>query len=108
MMARGDDRLTPPDERRVLIRGTLYRIVGTPVVAILGLANTALIAHETGSAVFGLVSLVATITLLVPFADLGIGGDGAERGFEASSNRDDPGTADVVRRAIASCSRSQP
>lgn len=98
MMARGDDRLTP-DERRVLIRGTLYRIVGTPVVAILGLANTALIAHETGSAVFGLVSLVATITLLVPFADLGIGATVLSAGSRLQDNRDDPGTADVVRRA---------
>ena len=35
--------------------------------------NTAIIVRETGEAVFGLVSLVATITLLFPFADLGIG-----------------------------------
>ena len=51
----------------------LYRILGTPVVALLGLANTAIVVRETGEAVFGLVSLVATIPLLFPFADLGIG-----------------------------------
>ena len=62
-----------PEERRALLHGPLYRILGTPVVALLGLANTAIIVRETGEAVFGLVSLVATITLLFPFADLGIG-----------------------------------
>ena len=62
-----------PEERRALLYGPLYRVVGTPVVALLGLANTAIIVRETGEAVFGLVSLVATITLLFPFADLGIG-----------------------------------
>lgn len=62
-----------PAERRALIFGPLYRILGTPVVALLGLVNTAIIVRETGEAVFGLVSLVATVTLLFPFADLGIG-----------------------------------
>jgi len=98
MMATGSDRLTH-DERRALVRGTLYRIVGTPVVAVLGLANTAVIAHETGSAVFGLVSLVATITLLVPFADLGIGATVLSAGSRLQDNGDDPGAADVIRRA---------
>ena len=62
-----------PEERRALLYGPLYRILGTPVVALLGLANTAIVVRETGEAVYGLVSLVATITLLFPFADLGIG-----------------------------------
>ena len=62
-----------PEERRALLYGPIYRILGTPVVAALGLANTAIIVRETGEAVFGLVSLVATIALLFPFADLGIG-----------------------------------
>ncbi len=62
-----------PEERRALLYGPLYRILGTPIVALLGLANTAIVVRETGEAVFGLVSLVATITLLFPFADLGIG-----------------------------------
>ena len=53
-------RLTP-QERRALLYGPVYRIIGTPVVAALGLANTAIIVRETGAAVFGLVSLIATI-----------------------------------------------
>jgi hypothetical protein len=56
-----------PEERRALFYGLLYRILGTPVVALLGLANTAIVVRETGEAVYGLVSLVATITLLFPF-----------------------------------------
>jgi hypothetical protein len=63
-------------EHRALLYGPVYRVLGTPVVAVLDLANTAIIVRETGEAVFGLVSLVATITLLFPFADLGIGCDG--------------------------------
>src|SRR5690349_3253912 len=65
-------RLTA-SERRALIRAPIYRVLGTPVVAALGLANTAIVARQTGAEVFGLVSLIATITLLLPFADLGIG-----------------------------------
>jgi O-antigen/teichoic acid export membrane protein len=60
-------------EQRSLVYSTFYRVVGTPVVVGLGLANTAIIVRETGASVFGLVSLVATVTLLLPFADLGIG-----------------------------------
>ena len=62
-----------PAEKRALVRGTAYRIIGTPVVGLLGLANTAIIVRETGADVFGLVSLVGTLTLLFPFVDLGIG-----------------------------------
>lgn len=53
--------------------GTVFRVVGTPLVALVGLVNTAIIVRETGEAVFGLVSLVTTFSLLLPFADLGIG-----------------------------------
>ncbi|APA96532.1 lipopolysaccharide biosynthesis protein [Nocardia seriolae] len=85
-----------PDERRALLRGTLYRIAGTPIVALLGLANTAIIVRHTGSAVFGLVSLIATVTLLFPFADLGIG---ATVLSASAQLRHDPLAADVIRRA---------
>ncbi|MGW4241281.1 lipopolysaccharide biosynthesis protein, partial [Nocardia sp. NPDC004722] len=85
-----------PDERRALLRSALYRIAGTPIVALLGLANTAIIVRQTGAAVFGLVSLIATVTLLFPFADLGIGATV----LSASAQLDrDPQAADVIRRA---------
>ncbi|CAN5602635.1 oligosaccharide flippase family protein [soil metagenome] len=54
--------------------GTVFRVVGTPLIAVIGLLNTALIVRQTGEAVFGVVSLITTLTLLIPFADLGIGG----------------------------------
>jgi O-antigen/teichoic acid export membrane protein len=86
-------------ERRALLLGPGYRILGTPVVAALGLANTAIIVRETGADVFGLVSLIATITLLFPFADLGIGATV----LSASAQFSDPGrkthAANVIRRA---------
>lgn len=60
-------------ERRSIVLGTVFRVLGTPLVALVGLLNTAIIVRETGEAVFGLVSLVTTLSLLLPFADLGIG-----------------------------------
>ena len=46
-----------PEERRALLYGPVYRILGMPIVALLSLANTAIVVRETGEAVFGLVSL---------------------------------------------------
>jgi O-antigen/teichoic acid export membrane protein len=88
-----------PEERRALLYGPLYRVVGTPVVALLGLANTAIIVRETGEAVFGLVSLVATITLLLPFADLGIGATVISASAMLAGEHQDRSAVDVIRRA---------
>ena len=88
-----------PEERRALLYGPIYRILGTPVVAALGLANTAIVVRETGEAVFGLVSLVATIALLFPFADLGIGATVLSASAMLGGPNRDPKAADVVRRA---------
>lgn len=77
----------------------VYRVLGTPVVAVLGLANTAIIVRETGAAVFGLVSLVATITLLFPFADLGIGATVLNASSQLGGERPDPNSINVIRRA---------
>lgn len=94
----GPDRLAP-EERRALLYGPLYRIVGTPVVALLGLVNTALIVRETGEAVYGLVSLVATVTLVFPFADLGIGATVLSASARLVGPNPDSGAVDVIRRA---------
>ena len=99
-MTADPDRLTKA-ERRSAIFGPLYRILGTPVVALLGLANTAIIVRETGAAVFGLVALVATITLLFPFADLGIGATAMTAGAQLSGPLQDPHAADVIRRSFS-------
>ena len=88
-----------PEERRALLYGPLYRVLGTPVVALLGLANTAIVVRETGEAVYGLVSLVATITLLFPFADLGIGATVLSASAMLVGGSRDPYALDVIRRA---------
>jgi O-antigen/teichoic acid export membrane protein len=88
-----------PAERRALLYGPLYRILGTPVVAVLGLANTAIIIRETGEAVYGLVALVATITLLFPFADLGIGATVLSASAQLSGTSRDPNAVNVIRRS---------
>ena len=97
-MTLGPEQLTRA-ERRSAILGPLYRVIGTPLVALLGLANTAIIVRETGAAVFGLVSLVATITLLFPFADLGIGATAMTAGAQLRGPNQDPHAADVIRRS---------
>jgi O-antigen/teichoic acid export membrane protein len=86
-------------ERRALILGPAYRILGTPVVAALGLLNTAIIVRETGADVFGLVSLIATITLLFPFADLGIGATVLNASAQLNDPRLKTHAANVIRRA---------
>ncbi|GAA4471174.1 oligosaccharide flippase family protein [Rhodococcus olei] len=88
-----------PEEQRALVRATVYRILGTPVVAVLGLVNTAVVVRETGEAVYGLVSLVATVTLLFPFADLGIGAVVLSASARLSGPNRDPAAVDVIRRA---------
>ena len=97
-MTMDQDRLTT-EERRALLYGPVYRIIGTPIVAFLGLANTAIIVRETGEAVFGLVSLVATITLLFPFADLGIGATVLSASAQLNGPSRDPDAPNIVRRA---------
>ena len=86
-------------ERRALLAAPVYRIVGMPVVALLGLANTAIIVRETGAATFGLVALVSTITLLVPFADLGIGATTLTAASELGDPERRSYAIDVIRRS---------
>lgn len=87
-----------PQERRAVVYGPLLRILGTPVVAALGLVNTAIIVRQTGEAVFGLVSLVATVTLLFPFADLGIGATVLSASSKLTGPTPDTTAVDVIRR----------
>jgi O-antigen/teichoic acid export membrane protein len=91
------DRLSARERRSVAL-GPVYRILGTPLVAILGLANTAIVVRETGAAVFGLVSLVATLTLLFPFADLGISSTVMSASSQLVGANKDPRAPDVIRR----------
>lgn len=85
-------------ERRAVLLGPLYRLVGTPVTAALSLLNVAVIVRETGAEVFGLVSLVATVTLLFPFADFGVGDTVISASAQLRGASRDPRAADVIRR----------
>lgn len=96
-MSGGEERLTKQERRSVLL-GPAYRILGTPVVAALGLLNTAIIVRETGAEVFGLVSLIATLTLLFPFADLGISSTVMSASAELTDDPRNCQAADVIRR----------
>lgn len=97
-MTEGRGRLAPR-ERRALLAGPVYRVLGTPVVAVLSLANTGIIAHETGAAVFGLVLLIATIALLFPFADLGVGATVLSASAQLAGPHPNSNATNVIRRA---------
>lgn len=97
-MSEDPDQLTRQERRSALLT-PVYRILGTPIVAALSLANTAIIVRQTGAEVFGLVSLVATITLLFPFADLGIGSTVITASAQLSGPDRDVRAADIIRRS---------
>jgi O-antigen/teichoic acid export membrane protein len=94
------DSVLAPAERKAIVQGTVFRVVGTPLVALVGLLNTALIVRQTGDAVFGLVSLVTTITLLLPFADLGIGAVVISACAQRGHIIDDPVAVATVQRGL--------
>ncbi|MGB3674376.1 MAG: oligosaccharide flippase family protein [Candidatus Nanopelagicales bacterium] len=96
-MKTDDGRLTAQERRSVLF-GPLIRILTTPLVAVLGLVNTAIIVRETGVAAFGLVSLIATVTLFLPFLDLGVGATVINASAQLNGPSRDPDAADVIRR----------
>lgn len=89
-----------PDERRAVVLGAAFRVVGTPVIALVGLVNTALIVRQTGEAVFGVVSLVSTLILLIPFADLGIGAVVTSACSRRGRLCDDPEAVATVQRGF--------
>lgn len=94
------DASLKPTERRSMFLGTAFRIVGTPVIAVVGLVNTAIIVQQSGEAVFGLVSLVATLSLLLPFADLGIGAVVTNACSRAGPLAEDSVAVATVQRAL--------
>ncbi|SNT40717.1 lipopolysaccharide biosynthesis protein [Rhodococcoides kyotonense] len=86
-------------ERRAVVLSTVFRIAGTPIVAVAGLISAGLVIRATGPSTYGVVALVATVGLLLPFADLGIG---AVVTSAASRSRDpatDPYALAVIRRS---------
>jgi O-antigen/teichoic acid export membrane protein len=95
----GDNGLTK-QEKGAVVWGTVFRIIGTPVVALLGLLNTAIIVKQTGSGVFGVVSLISTMSLLFPFADLGVGSVVTNAASAAGRLRDNKVAIATIQRAV--------
>jgi O-antigen/teichoic acid export membrane protein len=100
----GDDASLRPAERRAIVLAAIVRVVGTPLIALVGLVNTAVILRETGEAVFGLVSLVTTLTQLLPFADLGIGAVVITACSRPGRLTDDPTAVATVQRGMRTLS----
>lgn len=86
-------------EQKAVLWGTVFRVLGTPIMALLGLLNTAIIVRETGESIFGVVSLIATMSLLFPFADLGIGAVVTNASSRAGKLSEDPVTVGTIQRA---------
>ena len=86
-------------EQKAVLWGTVFRVLGTPIMALLGLLNTAIIVRETGESIFGVVSLIATMSLLFPFADLGIGAVVTNASSRAGKLSEDPVVIGTIQRA---------
>ncbi len=86
-------------ERRAVILSTLFRIIGTPVVAVAGLVSAGLVIRATGPSAYGVVALVATVGLLLPFADLGIGAVVTSATARSRDPINDDYALAVIRRA---------
>ena len=61
-----------PEFRQVLSSGAL-RLILLPMSAAFALATTHLLIERVGVSSFGLVSLITSLSVLLPFADLGVG-----------------------------------
>src|SRR6478752_4016355 len=57
--------------RRMLASGGI-RLVALPLTGLASLTAQSLVIHDVGAFRFGVISLVATLPLLMPFADLGL------------------------------------
>lgn len=58
---------------KVVGKSLLARGVTFPITAISGLLTTSIVVASAGSAAYGAVSLISTLFLLLPYADLGLG-----------------------------------
>lgn len=107
-MTQRSDRAVPVREQGVSFRQVLrrmlsgggVRVIGIPVTAVLGLLNTGLIVAHTGSITYGIVNTVATLGVLLPFADLGMGVTITTAVGIAAADRDHRATAVATVRAV--------
>ncbi|WP_072803508.1 lipopolysaccharide biosynthesis protein [Rhodococcoides yunnanense] len=86
-------------ERKAILLSTAFRIAGTPVVAVAGLISAGLVIRATGPSTYGVVALVATVGLLLPFADLGIGAVVTSASSRSRHPASDAYALAVIRRA---------
>lgn len=86
-------------ERKAVLLSTVFRIAGTPIVAVAGLISAGLVIRATGPTTYGVVALVATVGLLLPFADLGIGAVVTSAASRSRNPAKDPYALAVIKRA---------
>ena len=76
------------------------RVATLPLTAIASALTTYLIVGYAGAEMFGYVNLIATLFLLLPFADLGLGAAIVNKVASASSIHDDEGARALTRAAF--------
>jgi O-antigen/teichoic acid export membrane protein len=59
--------------RHPVVRGGMTRLVTLPVTALASFATTAITVRGVGVAAYGYIAMIATLGMLIPFADLGLG-----------------------------------
>lgn len=58
---------------RDVLRNSAARLLIIPIAGLLGVLNTSVIIGSTDAATYGIVSTVATLVLMLPFVDFGVG-----------------------------------
>lgn len=95
----GASHMLDQAERRTMLYSTLFRVGGTPIIAVAGLVTTAITIRATGEIGFGLVALVGSLAVLFPFADLGIGATVTTACARSANLREDKAAQAVIARA---------
>jgi O-antigen/teichoic acid export membrane protein len=92
-------RRVAPEFRQVISSGAL-RLVLLPVSAAFALATTHLLIERVGVPSFGLVSLITSLSVLLPFADLGVGAAIVNAIATSETPRDDPAIAALLLTSL--------
>jgi O-antigen/teichoic acid export membrane protein len=81
-------------------RSVAARILVLPITAVLNFIAIAILVRHTGADVYGLMSLIIAIPLLLLFADLGVGAEVTNAVAASSHPSGDPHVSSVLRSAM--------
>jgi O-antigen/teichoic acid export membrane protein len=99
MALRAFPRTVGADLKKVATVGVV-RLVALPVAALFAFATTRLLVGQLGPEAFGLISLIVSLSALLPFADLGVGAAVVNAVAQSSNASTDAHVARVVLTSL--------